>query len=77
MVLRQGLLPVAVGLVGGLIAAAGLGRVVRGLLYEVSPWDPITFAGVATIVLAAATVALWLPARQATRIDPVRSLKAE
>jgi ABC-type antimicrobial peptide transport system permease subunit len=65
------------GLLIGLIGAWGLSRSIAGVLYKVRPDDPRTFAGVATILLATAIVACWLPARRATRIDPAAALKRE
>jgi putative ABC transport system permease protein len=77
LVLGQSLKPVAIGLLCGLTLSAAAGRLVQGLLFGVSPLDPLTFVAVVavlTIVSAAATVA---PARRATRVDPVVALREE
>ena len=77
LVMREGLRTTLVALAIGLLLAAGTGRVVSGLLYRVSPFDPIVLA-VATLVLAsAAMLACFVPARRATRIVPLEALRAE
>lgn len=73
----QGLWPVLAGLVLGAGAALWLGRVVQSLVWGVSPTDPTVFAVVAALLLTVTVLASWLPARQAARVDPVRSLGAE
>jgi predicted permease len=71
-------LPVAIlGIGCGLGAAAGLARLMRGMLYEVDPIDPATFAGVAALVLIVATLAALVPARRAMRVDPMIALRHE
>ena len=75
LVLRQGLLPVAVGIIAGLLGAAALTRVMRTLLYEVSAQDPLTFAGVVATLLSVAALACYLPARRAMSVDPVVALR--
>lgn len=77
LVLRQGLVLVGIGAGVGLAGAAATGRFVAGLLYGVSPGDPVTLAGVTMVLTAVALVAAWIPARRATRIDPVLALRAE
>ena len=77
LVLRGSLAIAAVGLVAGLAAAAATGRGLSSLLYGVSPYDPLTFAGVAGVVLAATLVATIVPARRAARIDPLVALKED
>lgn len=77
MVLGEGgRLAVAGAAVGSVIAFAGA-RVIRGLLFEVSATDPFTFAGVAVGLLAVALLASHLPARRATRVDPIIALRGE
>jgi putative ABC transport system permease protein len=77
MFVRQGLLLAGIGAVIGLGAAAGLTRLMSSLLFGVAALDPLTYAGVAAILVAAAAVASYLPARRATRIDPLEALRAE
>jgi putative ABC transport system permease protein len=77
MVLRQGLAPVAAGLIVGLAGSLAAGRLIAGLLYGVGTADPLVFAGVAVVLLSAATVACVLPARRATRVDPLIALRYE
>jgi putative ABC transport system permease protein len=77
MVLREAGWVLALGMVGGLAAAWGLGRIVRNLLYGVQPSD-LASMGIAVGVLAAAgTLAAWIPARRASRIDPIQALRYE
>jgi len=75
LVLARGLAPVAVGVALGMAGAIGLARVLRGLLFGVTPTDPATLASVTLILLATAATAAYLPARRATRIDPVQVLR--
>ncbi len=77
MVLRQGGLVAAIGIVFGLAAAAGLTRLMSSLLYGVNPSDPITYALVALVVSAVALVATYIPARRATTVDPIEALRWE
>jgi ABC-type antimicrobial peptide transport system permease subunit len=77
MVLRQGMTPVAAGLVAGVAAALGLGRLLGSLLFGVKAADPATIAGVVALLAAVAALASWLPARRATRIDPAVALRGE
>jgi putative ABC transport system permease protein len=65
------------GIVIGLVGAVGVTRVMRALLYGTSPTDPVTFAGVVSVLLAAGLLACWLPARRATRADPIVALRCE
>ncbi|UCG84851.1 MAG: ABC transporter permease, partial [Gemmatimonadota bacterium] len=76
-VLRQGLLLALAGAVVGLAAAVAATRVMTGLLFEVSATDPWTFGAVACMVIAVALVASYIPARRATRVDPVDALRRE
>ena len=65
------------GVVVGLIAAAGLTRLIKSMLFGVSTTDPVTFAGVAILLATVAFVACYLPTRRAMRADPVVSLRYE
>jgi ABC-type antimicrobial peptide transport system permease subunit len=73
----QGLRPVVLGLIAGAGGALYLGRFLAHLLWGVSATDPVTIAAVGLVLVTAAGLASWLPARGATRADPVRALRAE
>jgi putative ABC transport system permease protein len=75
MVVGQGARVLLVGVVVGLAAAAASTRALRSLLFEVGALDPITFVGVAAGMLLVGLLAAWLPARRASRVDPVESLR--
>jgi putative ABC transport system permease protein len=77
MVLRDGLTMIFTGLAFGIVGALALTRVISGFLYEVSPTDPATFAAVALFLIAVSLLACYLPARRATRIDPMVALRYE
>ena len=77
VVLRHGLSIGAAGVVLGLVAAAGLTRFLGSLLYGVEPLDVSTFAGVAVVLLAAALLASYIPARRAASVDPMAALRHE
>jgi putative ABC transport system permease protein len=77
MVLRQALVLGGAGLALGLAGAFVATRSLETLLYAVSPADPVTLAAVAGLLLATTLVAGYLPARRATRVDPVVALRAE
>jgi ABC-type antimicrobial peptide transport system permease subunit len=77
MVLRQGLLLVAIGLVIGVAGATAAGRVLSTYLYQTAPTDPMILATVATTFLMAGAVACLIPARRATTVDPLIALRSE
>ncbi len=77
MVLRQGVLIAAVGIVAGVVGALGLARFIRSLLYGVSPSDPVTFAAVSLVIAAVAIFACLVPMRRATRVDPLTSIRGD
>ena len=74
-VVRGALSLAAGGLVAGLVSAVWLGRLMEGLLFEVTPTDPATFAAVAAILLIVTAIAAAVPADRATRIDPLQALR--
>jgi ABC-type antimicrobial peptide transport system permease subunit len=77
MVLRQGALMTGAGLAIGALAAFWLSRLMSALLFGVSPRDPVAFAGALTLLAAVAIFSAWLPARTATRVQPVSALRSE
>ena len=77
LVLQRSILFATIGIVAGLAGAYALTRVLRALLFELSPTDPATIATVTAVLAAVAALAAWLPARHATRVDPVIALREE
>jgi len=77
MFVRHGLLLAGVGAIVGLGVAAGLTRLMSTLLFGVKALDPLTYLGVAAILIAAAALASYIPARRATKVDPLEALRAE
>ena len=77
LVIRQALLPVTAGGVAGLVLAFALQGFLQALLFRISATDPATFVGVTGVLLAVATLASWLPARRASRLDPAVALREE
>ena len=77
MILRQGAILAAAGLIAGTAAALGLTSLMKSLLFGIKPADPLTFGGVAGLLLVVALTAAYLPARRATRLDPVTTLRDE
>jgi putative ABC transport system permease protein len=77
MILRQGMTLVMVGLVIGLASAFALTRMMKTLLFQIEPTDPITFAGVSATLAMVALMACYVPARRALRIDPLQALRSE
>ncbi len=74
---RYGLVLSGIGAVCGIAAAFALTRLMKSLLYEVSPADPLTYAAVSAALILAAVLASYLPARRATKVDPSEALRAE
>lgn len=77
LTIRRSFVVVAAGLALGVAAALVATRAMTGMLYGVTPNDPVTFAVVAALLVAAGIIASWLPARRAARIDPAATLRAE
>jgi len=77
MVLRRGAALVIAGVTLGLAGSAAASRVIQGMLFEVAPTDAVTLATVVAFLAAVGLLACWLPARRATRVDPLVSLRAE
>jgi putative ABC transport system permease protein len=76
-VVGNGMLLAVIGAGVGLAASAALSKVIASLLFEVQPTDPITYASIALLLLLVAAVASYLPARRASRIDPMVALRYE
>ena len=77
LVMREGLRTTVIGLGVGLLLAAGLGKLLSGLLYRVSPFDPAVMAIAAVVLSTTAMLACYVPARRATRVVPLEALRAE
>jgi len=77
MVLGQGLMLGAIGVVLGAVGALALTRLIRGLLFGISSFDPVTFVVMAILLTGVTMAACWVPARRATRVDPMVALRYE
>jgi predicted permease len=75
LIVLQGLRPVIVGTIAGLAGGAVLARALEGILFSITPADPVTFAVAPILIFAAGTVAAWLPARRAVRVPCAHILK--
>jgi predicted permease len=77
MFVRHGLWLTSIGVVCGLVAALAVTRLMSALLFQISPLDPITYLAVPVVLVAAALLASYVPARRATVIDPIEALRVE
>jgi ABC-type antimicrobial peptide transport system permease subunit len=77
LMLGEGMKMAMIGVVVGIVAAAGLTRFMSQLIYGVSAADPVTFAGVIIVLIAVAFAACYVPARRAMRVDPMVALRYE
>jgi ABC-type antimicrobial peptide transport system permease subunit len=77
LIVSQGLTLTLIGVAIGLIAAFGLTRLMKSLLFMVSATDPLTFAVITLLLIVMALLACWIPARRATKVDPLLSLRHE
>ena len=76
-VVGEGLRLTGLGVAAGLVGAWAMSRVLASLLFGVTATDPMTFGATALLLTAVATLASWIPARRASRVDPVEGLRAE
>ena len=77
MIMREGSIMLFSGIVLGLLLAAATGQVLSSILYQVGALDPIAFTVAPAVLAAAALFATWLPARRATRINPITALRTD
>jgi putative ABC transport system permease protein len=77
MILRRGLLIVGLGIIAGLAVTFAAARALASQLTNVEPWDPLTLASVVVVIALTGLAACWLPARRATKVDPIIALRAE
>jgi len=77
LVLREGLKLVLIGVTAGLALSLAAARLIAGFLYGVGANDPLTFVGVASLLTAVSLLACYLPARRATKVDPMVALRCE
>ncbi|MBO0861192.1 MAG: ABC transporter permease [Chloracidobacterium sp.] len=77
LIIWQGMRMAAAGIFTGLVAAYWLSRFIKTFLFNLAPTDPITFVGITALVAAVALLACWIPARRATKVDPLVALRCE
>jgi len=77
LVLSEGLMLAVAGIAAGMLGALAVVRVMRNLLYEITPTDPVTFVAITLLLGAVAVLACWLPARRAARVHPMEALRCE
>ena len=77
MLIRNGMATIAIGLGLGLVMALFLTRLMSGLLFSVRPWDPVALSGAAALLMTAALLAIFVPARRATKVNPMVALRYE
>jgi putative ABC transport system permease protein len=77
MIARRGIVLAALGIGAGLLGALGVTRFLHGLLYGVSPTDPVALVATCALLFVVALIASWLPARRAAALDPMEALRSE
>jgi ABC-type antimicrobial peptide transport system permease subunit len=77
LVMREGVAPAGIGIALGIVGALFATRLAESLLFGVTPSDPATYVAVAAALTLAALLASWVPARRATRVDALESLRAD
>ena len=76
-ILGQGLVTIAIGVIAGVLGALALTRWLQSMLFDVTPTDPLAFAAVVAVLVVAAALACYVPARRGTRVNPVEALRQE
>jgi ABC-type antimicrobial peptide transport system permease subunit len=77
LVVKQGMTLVFLGIAGGFLLALGMTRLISGMLFGITSTDPLTFVGVAALLASVALLANYLPARRASKVDPMMALRYE
>jgi ABC-type antimicrobial peptide transport system permease subunit len=77
MIMREGSIMLVTGVTLGLLLAVATAKIVSGILYEVGALDPVAFTVAPLVLIIAAIIATWLPARRATQVDPIQALRSE
>jgi putative ABC transport system permease protein len=77
LVFAQGMIPLGIGLALGLAASLAVNRVLKSMLVQISPSDPITLMVASAVLILSATLGCWIPARRAMRVDPAVALRHE
>jgi len=77
LIMREGSIMLLTGIALGLLLAAATGKILDGILFEIGAFDPVAFASALIVLSAATLLATWLPARRATRINPMVALRTE
>ena len=75
--MRKGFTLVTIGGGIGLVLALGASQLIRGMLYGSNPIDPLTFVGVPLVLVSVAALAIWVPARRAAGVDPMKAIRSE
>jgi ABC-type antimicrobial peptide transport system permease subunit len=77
MILKDGALTTVIGVTLGIAGSLFVTRAMESLLFGVSPTDPVTFGGITSVIVLVTLTACWIPARRATRVDPLVALRYE
>jgi putative ABC transport system permease protein len=77
LVVGRGVALTGIGVLIGILGAAAVTRVTATMLFDISPTDPLSFAGVSVFLISVSTLASYIPARRATQVDPLEALRHE